>query len=62
MERFIKSTRGGRKDEKETLDKVSKALVKEIKSILKEFKGMTEEEIIEQRYQNFRHMGEYVNL
>ena len=50
------------KDEKETLDKVSKALVKEIKSILKEFKGMTEEEIIEQRYQNFRHMGEYVNL
>ena len=50
------------KDEKETLDKVSKALVKEIKSILKEFKGMTEEEIIEQRYQKFRHMGEYVNL
>ena len=49
------------KDEKETLDKVSKALVKEIKSILKEFKGMTEE-IIEQRYQKFRHMGEYVNL
>lgn len=49
-------------DEKETLDKVSKALVKEIKSILKEFKGMTEEEIIEQRYQKFRHMGEYVNL
>ena len=50
------------KDENETLDKVSKALVKEIKSILKEFKGMTEEEIIEQRYQKFRHMGEYVNL
>ena len=50
------------KDEKETLDKVSKALVKEIKSILKEFKGMTEEESIEQRYQKFRHMGEYVNL
>lgn len=49
-------------DEKETLDKVSKALVKEIKSILKEFKGMAEEEIIEQRYQKFRHMGEYVNL
>lgn len=50
------------KDEKETLDKVSKALVKEIKSILKEFKGMTEEEIIEQRYQKFRNMGEYINL
>ena len=50
------------KDENETLDKVSKALVKEIKSILKEFKGMTEEEIIEQRYQKFRYMGEYVNL
>lgn len=50
------------KDEKETLDKVSKALVKEIKFILKEFKGMTEEEIIEQRYQKFRNMGEYINL
>ena len=50
------------KDEKETLDKVSKTLIREIKSILKEFKGMTEEEIIEQRYQKFRNMGEYVNL
>ena len=50
------------KDEKETLDKVSKTLIKEIKSILKEFKSMTEEEIIEQRYQKFRNMGEYVNL
>lgn len=50
------------KDEKETLDKVSKILIREIKSILKEFKGMTEEEIIEQRYQKFRNMGEYVNL
>lgn len=49
-------------NEKETLEKVSKSLVKEIKTILKEFKKMSEEEIVEQRYQKFRNMGEYVNL
>ena len=46
-------------NENETLEKVSKNIRKEIKSILKEFDGMTEEEIVEQRYQKFRNMGEY---
>ena len=46
-------------DENETLEKVSKSIKKEIKTILKEFDGMNEEEIVEQRYQKFRNMGEY---
>ena len=45
--------------ENKTLEKVSKSIRKEIKSILKEFDGMNEEEIVEQRYQKFRNMVEY---
>ena len=47
-------------DEKETLDKVSKYLKKEIKSIIKEYENMSKEEIVNDRYQKFRNMGEYV--
>ena len=47
-------------DEKETLDKVSKSLKKEIKSIIKEYESMSKEEIVNDRYKKFRNMGEYV--
>ena len=46
-------------DEKETLEKVSKELRKEINKFLKEFQKLTSEEIVENRYQKFRNMGEY---
>ena len=46
-------------NEKETLEKVSKELRKEINKFLKEFQKLTSEEIVENRYQKFRNMGEY---
>ena len=48
--------------EDETLEKVSKNLRKEIKSILKEFENMSKDDIVEQRYQKFRNMGEFKKL
>ncbi len=46
----------------ESFDKVVKSLKKEIKSIILEMKDMTPEEIVQERYQKFRNMGEYINL
>lgn len=43
----------------EAFEKTAKSLKKEIKSILQELKNMTPDELIENRYQKFRNMGEY---
>lgn len=46
------------KDKEEALEKVSKDLKKQIVNITKELKKLSEEEIVESRYQKFRKMGE----
>ena len=46
-------------DGEDSFEKVSKSLKKEIQNITQEMKKMTSEEIVEQRYQKFRNMGEY---
>lgn len=54
IDKVIKEPKG---DEQESFLKVAKALKKEIQSIVAV--NMTEEELVEQRYQKFRNMGEY---
>ena len=48
------------KEPKDDFEKLAKNLKKEIMSITKEFSELSEEEIVEQRYQKFRQMGEYI--
>ena len=56
IDKVIKEPEG---DLKESFLAVSKSLKKEIKSTIKEMENMSEEEIVENRYQKFRNMGEY---
>lgn len=51
-----------KEDLEEAFKKTTKSLKKEIISAMKEFKTMSEEEIIEQRYLKFRNMGEVIKL
>ncbi len=44
----------------EAFDKVIKSIKKEIKDTIAEMKEMSSEEIVEQRYNKFRNMGEYI--
>lgn len=56
IDKIIKEPRG---DDEETFKKIAADLKKEIKSNLKEMKGKTAEQMVEERYQKFRNMGEY---
>ena len=49
-------------DLEESFLKVSKSLKKEIKSIINEMKNLSEDEIVEERYQKFRNMGEFIAI
>ncbi len=49
-------------DIEEAFEKTSKSLKKEIKNIIKELKNMSTNELVEDRYQKFRNMGEYQSL
>ena len=51
-----------KEDLEDAFKKTAKSLKKEIISAMKEFKTMSEEEIIEQRYLKFRNMGEVIKL
>lgn len=46
----------------ESFEKVVKSLKKEMKSFVSEFDGKDENYIVEQRYQKFRNMGEFIVL
>ena len=46
------------KDKEEAFEKVSKDLKKQIVKLTKELKQLSEDEIVENRYQKFRKMGE----
>ena len=56
IDKIIKEPEG---DKNESFLEVAKSLKKEIKAFVKEFKNMSEEEIVENRYQKFRNMGEF---
>lgn len=56
IDKIIKEPNG---DIEEAFEKTSKSLKKEIQKAIKEMQEMSQEEIIEQRYQKFRNMGEY---
>ncbi len=47
------------KEPKDDFEKLTKSIKREIISFVKDMQNMTEEEIVEQRYQKFRQMGEY---
>lgn len=49
-------------DTEESFEKVVKSLRKEITSAIEEMKEMSPERIVEERYQKFRNMGEYIVL
>lgn len=56
IDKIIKEPIG---DIEESFEITATELKKEIQKVIKEFKNMSEDEIIEQRYQKFRNMGEY---
>ena len=49
-------------NETENFNKICKDLKKEILSEIKRMKSMNDDEIVEERYQKFRNMGEFVAL
>lgn len=59
IDKMIKEPKG---DEEESFLKVAKSLKKEIQKIIEDRKNMTAEEIVEERYQKFRNMGEYQKI
>jgi len=56
IDKIIKEPDG---DLEKSFQKVAQSLKKEIETIIMEMEGMSPEEMIEQRYQKFRNMGEY---
>jgi len=59
IDKIIKEPQG---DEEESFLKVAKSLKKEIQKIIEEMKDLSVEQIVEDRYQKFRNMGEYKSL
>lgn len=59
IDKIIKEPKG---DEEESFKKVAKTLRKEISNTIEEMKNMSPEELVEDRYQKFRNMGEYIVL
>ncbi len=59
IDKIIKEPKG---DKEESFEKVAKDLKKEITNITKELQSMSIEEMVEERYQKFRNMGEYIPL
>ncbi len=51
-----------KENEKESFDKTCADIKKEIISEITRMKNKTPEEIVEERYQKFRNMGEFINL
>ncbi len=56
IDKIIKEPKG---DDEEGFLKLAKSFRKEIQTALEEMKDMSPDEIVEDRYQNFRNMGEY---
>ena len=56
IDKIIKEPKG---DLAESFEKIAQKLKREIENIMKEMQEMTKEQIVEERYQKFRNMGEY---
>ncbi len=56
IDKIIKEPKG---DIEESFEKVAKSLKKEISGTIEKMKNMSPDEIVEERYQKFRNMGEY---
>lgn len=56
IDKIIKEPKG---EEEESFLKIAKSLKREIQTTMKEMKDMSPEQIVEDRYQKFRNMGEY---
>ena len=56
IDKIIKEPKG---DLEESFKKIAQKLKREIENIMKEMQEMTKEQIVEERYQKFRNMGEY---
>ncbi len=59
IDKIIKEPEG---EEKEAFLKIAKNIRKEITNIIEETKSLSKDDIVEQRYQKFRNMGEYQNI
>lgn len=59
IDKIIKEPKG---DREESFKKVAKSLRKEISKTIEKMKDMSPDELVEDRYQKFRNMGEYINL
>ena len=56
IDKIIKEPKG---EQEESFIKTAKSLKKEIQNALEELKNMSADEIVQDRYQKFRNMGEY---
>ena len=56
IDKIIKEPKG---EQEESFAKIVKSLRKEITSQIKQLKNLTQEEIVQNRYEKFRNMGEY---
>ena len=59
IDKIIKEPKG---DTEESFVKIAKSLRKEISNAIEEMKDMSPEMLVEDRYQKFRNMGEYITL
>ena len=59
IDKIIKEPKG---DTEESFVKIAKSLRKEISNAIEEMKDMSTEMLVEDRYQKFRNMGEYITL
>lgn len=59
IDKIIKEPKG---DTEESFVKIAKSLRKEISNAIEEMKDMSPEMLVEDRYQKFRNMGEYIIL
>ena len=59
IDKIIKEPNG---DTEESFNKITESLKKEIKNVIIEMSHLTLEEIVKQRYEKFRNMGEFIKL
>lgn len=59
IDKIIKEPEG---EEKEVFGKIVTSLKNQINKTVKEMKTLTKEEIVQERYNKFRNMGEFINI
>ncbi len=59
IDKIIKEPQG---NEEESFKKVAKSIKKEINLVISEMKQKSQEQIVQDRYEKFRNMGEYIKI